>query len=266
MSDADNYAKGEQPERWSPPATIDDRDAALITIRSIAMDPSVSIDRMRELLEMERQIRGERQRGAFVAAMAAVQALIPQIVKNAENTDNKSQYVTLDAIGAGIDQIIAEHGLVLTFSPETSPLPNCLRINATLSHVSGFEREYHADVPIDAAGAKGNVNKTPTHAWGSTVTYGRRYLTMMIFNVKSRRAMPDDDGNAAGRGETVNPEQLADINALIDETKTDVAGVLDAYKVAELGALSQVQFGDLRARLMIKRNQQRKATASASKS
>jgi hypothetical protein len=52
-------------------------------------------------------------------------------------------------------------------------------------------------MPADGKGARGNDVMTKTHATGSAVSYGMRYLLKMIFNVSSGEA--DDDGNAASR-------------------------------------------------------------------
>jgi len=65
-----------------------------------------------------------------------------------------------------------------------------------LSHSAGHTRKYWVDLPLDQAGIKGTVNKTPMHATGSTFSYGRRYLVVMIFNISV--IGEDDDGVAAG--------------------------------------------------------------------
>ena len=54
------------------------------------------------------------------------------------------------------------------------------------------------DKPADGKGAKGGDVMTKTHATGAGVTYGRRYLLGMIFNLVIGE---DDDGNRAGKTE-----------------------------------------------------------------
>ena len=67
-------------------------------------------------------------------------------------------------------------------------------------------------MPADGKGAKGGDVMTKTHATGSAMTYGQRYLVKMIFNIA---VGADDDGRAAGaqptiasRGETIEGEPL----------------------------------------------------------
>ena len=54
---------------------------------------------------------------------------------------------------------------------------------------------------------------TKTHAFGSGLSYGMRYLLKLIFNVAISM---DDDGNAAGYP-TITEKQVADLEALITE-------------------------------------------------
>src|SRR5690606_15862485 len=53
-------------------------------------------------------------------------------------------------------------------------------------------------MPADGKGAKGGDVMTKTHAAGSAMSYGQRYLLKLIFNVAIGEN--DDDGNSAGSG------------------------------------------------------------------
>jgi hypothetical protein len=57
------------------------------------------------------------------------------------------------------------------------------------------QRKYHLDGALDDAGKDGTKNKTGIQAMGSTVSYLRRYLVCMIFNVSTD---DDNDGNGGG--------------------------------------------------------------------
>jgi hypothetical protein len=67
-----------------------------------------------------------------------------------------------------------------------------------VSHQNGHSRTYQIDMPADGKGAKGGDVMTKTHATGSAVSYGMRYLLKMIFNIAV--SDKDDDGNAAANG------------------------------------------------------------------
>jgi hypothetical protein len=78
-----------------------------------------------------------------------------------------------------------------------------------VTHRDGYAREYHIDMPADGKGAKGGDVMTKTHAVGSAVSYGMRYLLKMIFNVAVGE--DDDDGNTAeGRPQPKAPDGFDD--------------------------------------------------------
>jgi hypothetical protein len=73
----------------------------------------------------------------------------------------------------------------------------------TVAHSGGYEEPPIAlDSPLDVAGSQGKTNKTGIQAVGSSVSYLRRYLLTMAFNIVL--ADDDDDGEAqrgtAGNG------------------------------------------------------------------
>jgi hypothetical protein len=87
-------------------------------------------------------------------------------------------------------------------------------------------------MPADGKGAKGGDVMTKTHAAGSAMSYGMRYLLKMIFNVAVGE--DDDDGQAAGRGQTISENQVADLESLIEEVKADRARFLKHFKLSRL--------------------------------
>ncbi len=80
-------------------------------------------------------------------------------------------------------------------------------------------------MPSDGKGAKGGDVMTKTHATGSAVQYGRRYLLGMIFNITVSK---DDDGNAAGNKpqEFVTEEQVMALRDLLTATNGNEAKFL----------------------------------------
>ena len=126
-----------------------------------------------------------------------------------------------------------------------------MRITCELSHNAGHSKHFHADIPIDAAGMAGKVNKTPTHAFGSTMSYGRRYLTLMIFDI----ATEDDDGNRAGNGAVISDEQATDLLNLINEVGADKAKFLAYMRVDSIADIPVAKLGGAIAKLEAKRAQ-----------
>jgi len=214
------------------PAPQSETAAILSMIALAARDPSVDIDKMRQLYAWKKEIESDAAQKEFNTAMAAAQAEIKPVAKNADNTQTKSRYATLDAIDEAISPIVARHGFGTSFDTADSPVENCYRITCEVSHIGGHSKNYHADVPIDGAGFKGTANKTATHAFASTITYGRRILKMMVFDVSTKNAVRDDDGNSAGEPPAfITDEECRQVNDLIASKRANLDAFLRHFKI-----------------------------------
>lgn len=102
---------------------------------------------------------------------------------------------------------------------------------------------------MDMVGIKGNANKTATHGFGSTISYGRRYLTLLVFNITLTNE--DNDGNTAQ--DTLTDEQIANIEAMLTETASDKAKFLKYLKVASLNEIPAANYSTVIKLLEAKR-------------
>lgn len=196
------------------PAPVTDINGGLLAVIERAVrDPSVDIDKMERLLAMQERVMSETARREFNAALRAAKSEIKPVLRNKTNDQTNSRYADLEAVSDTIDPIIDRHGFAPTFGTGTTELAGHYRITCDLLHEGGHERHYFADVPIDIAGIKGTKNKTDTHGFGSTMSYGRRYLKMLIFDVSTT----DDDGNAASSGDKprISEQQAKEMRDLI---------------------------------------------------
>jgi hypothetical protein len=66
-------------------------------------------------------------------------------------------------------------------------------------------------MPSDGKGAKGGGVMSRTHATGAAITYGKRYLKNMIFDLRFDET--DDDGNGAGITNDQGFELIEEIRA-----------------------------------------------------
>jgi hypothetical protein len=165
-------------------------------IERLARDKSVDIERLDRLLAMRERENARMAEQAWKAAMSAAQAEMEPVRADATNEQTRSRYASHAALDGAIRPIYTGHGLALTFDSGDAPLPDHVRIICDVSHSpDGHSRRYHLDMPVDGKGARGGDVMTKTHAMGSGITYGKRYLLGMIFNLAVTK---DDDGNAAG--------------------------------------------------------------------
>lgn len=209
--------------------SVDTAAGIVAVIERAAMNPDVDIEKMERLLAMQERIMDRNAEAAFAAAMTSVQSKLPTVFRASDNTQTGSKYAKHEAMAKAIKPIYTAEGFSITFSEGDSPKERHIRIVGILRHSAGHKEMHHVDLPLDNAGIKGTVNKTETHATGSTFSYGRRYLTLLMFDVATG---DDNDGN--GPADTITEEQIANLEALISETASDRAAFLRFMGVTRL--------------------------------
>lgn len=205
-------------------APTSERAAIFQIIERAARDQTVDIDKMKQLMTMHQAMQSHKAELEFDDAMSAAQQAMQPVRADANNPQTRSKYASYAALDTAIRPIYTEFGFSVTFNTADGAPEGHVRVVAKVAHRSGHRERPHIDMPADGKGAKGGDVMTKTHAIGSAVQYGRRYLLGMIFNLAVSK---DDDGNAASRragDETtrINPAQLKRLQALLEETEADV--------------------------------------------
>lgn len=227
-------------------------------ISRASADPAVDMDKLERLLNMHERLSARDAECAYAEAMKAAQEEMPAVVRNAKNDQTNSKYATLDAVADAMDPVIHRHGFSLSFGTADSTLANHYRVTCKTRHTAGHSEESYADVPADMLGMKGNQNKTATHAFGSTMSYGRRYLKLLVFDVTLKDR--DDDGNRAGNT-PISGEQVRTLEALITASGADRAAFLKYLGVAEIEEIPAAKFKAALTGLNAKKRQTAKAGA-----
>jgi hypothetical protein len=167
----------------------------LAMISRAAHDPETDVEKLERLMMMYERIEAKRAETAFNDAMMMALSKVGRIAADAVNSQTRSNYATYAKLDRVLRPIYTECGFSLSFDTGPDAPPDHVRVICYVSHKAGHSRTYHADLPADGKGAKGGDVMTKTHAFGSGVSYGMRYLLKMIFNVAVGEE--DDDGNAA---------------------------------------------------------------------
>ncbi len=202
-----------------PAAQPDESTAIISMIERAARDPAVDIDKMQRLFEMHERIESRRAETAFNAAMASAQAELGPVAKNVRNTHTNSKYADLDAVYDACQPIITKHGFGKSFGTRKSERgEGYVLVYCDVTHTGGFCKRYESDLPLDVAGSQGKVNKTALQAFGSTTTYGRRYMTLLIFDVVT---MDDNDGNRPKQRKSSSAAKKDGTDKLFNEIKLE---------------------------------------------
>lgn len=218
------------------------QSAAIIqVIERAALNPDIDVEKMERLLAMQERIvdREAKQEFAEAKRQAQMEMATQPIVKASRNPETRSTYADLSAVLQVVTPIYTNHGFSMSFGTADSPLEKHYRVLCDLSHSGGHTERYQLDIPLDNVGPKGTQNKTATHGFGSSMTYGRRYLTLLIWNI----ATLDDDGSSAGAG-TITEEQVETLKGLLDKlgVRPDSTQVMNWLEVDRLEDLPAKRF------------------------
>jgi hypothetical protein len=184
-------------------------------ISRAASDPNVDIDKLERLMQMKERMDAKAAEVAFNDAMNAAQSQVGRVKATKENKQTRSWYADYAALDRALRPIYVEHGFSLSFNTGDDAPPEMVRVICYVSHKDGHTRTYHVDMPADGKGAKGGDVMTKTHAAGSAMSYGSRYLLKLIFNVAIGE--DDDDGNNAA--EPIDPTWMDAIQNAVDRTE-----------------------------------------------
>lgn len=194
-------------------------ETLMAVIARAASDPSVDIEKMDRLLQMQERLEQRAAEADFNEAMTKAQIEMGRVKTNKDNSQTHSRYADYAALDKVLRPIYTRHQFALSFSTTEGAPEGSVRVVAFVSR-GRFTRQYHVDMPTDGKGAKGNDVMTKTHATGAAMTYGMRYLLKMIFNV----AIGEDDTDGNMPGAAITQEQADEIKKLIDDLAFEVDG------------------------------------------
>jgi hypothetical protein len=251
------------------PAAVAGGDPFFSMIERAALDPAISVEKLERLFELSERARAVRAKQAFAEAFAALQPELPTITRNnrvviyskkdrdkpggpVEGVDTPQQstpYASLETIVETIRQPLAEHGFSIRF--EHTSVNGLIGTSAILTHRDGHAER--ADIPPmqhDSTGSKNN-----NQALGSSLTYGRRYALLALLAIVSHAPQDaDDDGRASGKPPGALTEaQIAEINALIDDTNSEPSGMLKYVGAASIEGMTPAQYAKAKAALLKKK-------------
>jgi hypothetical protein len=151
----------------------------------------IDVDKMTKLQEIGERYEANEARKAFASDFTQVQSKVDAVIKTKNNNQTNSKYAGLDDVLEMAKPIYTEHGFSVIYFEGTTELTGNMRLCADILHKCGHKETYHLDIALGGKGIQGKVNMTEIHAKATSVSYGRRYLMCMIWNIPTA----DDDGN-----------------------------------------------------------------------
>jgi hypothetical protein len=178
--------------------TTNGNGALMSFIERAAKDETFDVQKFEVLLRLQMEVSDKQAKRAFNAAMAVAQSEMMPVIRTAQNRHLGNKYAKLEDIDREMRPIYTRHGFSVRFGSAASPREGDMRITCTVAHADGYSEENHLDAPSSVLGSQGGrMAVTPVQAVGSTITYLRRYLLTMVFNLVLED--DDDDGEAMRR-------------------------------------------------------------------
>ena len=175
-----------------------------LQLLQLAIQNNVDIDKLRELMALEKDWRETKAREAYNAAMTAFKAEPTRILRTKTATVRSDKgggsyqymYAPLIEVVDALLPALSKHGF--THKWETSFADSMILVSCILSHVGGHSERATLPGPPDVSGGK-----NPIQAVGSTVSYLQRYTLLAVTGF----AAADQDNDGQG-GSSASDDEL----------------------------------------------------------
>jgi hypothetical protein len=214
----------------------------LATIERLALDPTVSVEKMDHILQMQERILDRRARMAFAEAIADAKAEMPAIDKNKHvgfasrkegAADTSYWHEDFAEIARTIDPVLGKYGLSYRFRTIGKP-GEPVTVTCIVAHREGHQEETTLTAPHDASG-----NKNAIQAIGSAVTYLQRYTLKAALGLAASR---DDDGIITSNDVMIDDAQYALLTDLAIKGGGSAEKVLEWAKVSDWSTFPAAKF------------------------
>ena len=174
---------------------------------------------LKELLAMHRDMMADESAKSFKAAMARLQASLPQIAKSGtilgKDGKKRSGFAKIEDIDVVLRPLLKAEGF--SFAWDSEPVQGGTKFVGTVSHCDGHAETKTLFMPHESVPGCSQAQSV-----GSTVSYARRYLLSMHLNLVTRDE--DDDGTAAG-AKPITRDQAEQLHAKLTELQASEASV-----------------------------------------
>ncbi len=205
------------------PEALSDPDPFIAMVERLGSNPNVDVDKLERILAMNERVLDRNQRAAFNDSFAKAQSKIDLVVADSYNVQTKSNYPKLSRILIEAKKHWESEGFGMMYYEGECPIENHKRTMCDIRHSAGHTETRHIDLAVQTTGIAGKQMMTQIHGQGSSFSYGRRYLTCMIWNIPTG---DDDDGQKASENaEFITEDQAKDITRRLKKIYGDDASM-----------------------------------------
>lgn len=228
------------------PAVQQEAGTLMQAIIQAAHDPKCDTDKMRQMMEMAKEMRAEQARAAYADALARFTAMKRTVATNRIGTapgDARFAYADYPQMEATIRPWLAACDLSLTHEMDPPVMEGnriaYVIVRAILSHREG----YSTTISYPAmANPKVADRLSPSQAIQQGITYAKRQTAAMILGLSTAEDRHDDDGQKPAVLDDKQRSTLADLWAAWEPTDEDKARFYAWAKVETLDDISPKQY------------------------
>ena len=221
------------------PAVQEFEPRSLIQVIAQAVaDPRCDVEKMRALFELQKDIEDRHRAQIAGSAMTQLQAEIPPMNKMGQAKNSK--FAKYEDIMVVMRPLLAKYGFAIAFDEESATDKTVTFVMA-VTHEDGHVITKRLTVPIDVASknSQGVGIRPAIQDAGSTVSYARRFLLKMHFNIVET----DEDTNGESK-KPITDDEAKDLEIAAKEVFGDNLGRFLVY--LKVGSLSDVLKSDLK--------------------
>jgi len=223
------------------------KESSLSPLVQAAMSGQVDTDKLNQLLDIQQRYEAIEAEKLYNNAVAQFKSeeLILDKNKDVKYGNTEYSHITLGYALSKVNPVLSKYGLSISWS--TKQADGGIYVTCKLSHSAGHFEESTLHSPPDGSGGKNSIQ-----AIGSAVTYLKRYTAFSLLGLESADA--DDDGKGSeDEIEYLSEEQIANLQALIEEVNADESKFLAWLKVTSLSDIQAAAYDDCVRQLERKR-------------
>jgi len=221
-------------------AIKDNQAGALMSIiEKIATNKDLddnALVRIEKLFDLHKELVDRQAEKDYGAAMARAQGAIRPVFRNKFNSHTKAMYTDIVGLHLKAKPIWTSEGFAVTSMSYDAKTQGYIGIRCIVRHSVGHKETYENIWPLDISGSAGKINKTPIQALGSTISYARRYLELMIFDVSTT-----DDNDGEPIANSISDEKAAWIKKELQALNVNVKAFCGYIKCKNVDSMEDSQ-------------------------
>jgi hypothetical protein len=211
----------------------------LAIIARIAADPNVDTDKMRAVIEIQRDTESKQQ---FHDALIKMDAELPRINKDGKielrGGGKAIRFASFENLNKVIKPILRSYDFRINFQPDVHPSGQGMVVHCHLT--KGLYRE-SCMIPVSTAPASPAMNAQ--QSVGAAISYAKRYGAIALLNIETEA--PDDrDTDASSPTKTISGPQAKRLLKAIDDCGVEATVFMGKYKIAAVHELPTSLFDE----------------------